>query len=81
MSVAGIVLAAGRGTRFGESPKLLALVGGKPLVRHAVEAALGAGLAPVLVVVGHRETEIRGALAGLNVSFVPNAAHADGLST
>ncbi|NNM72402.1 nucleotidyltransferase family protein [Enterovirga aerilata] len=80
MSVAAIVLAAGRGTRFGESPKLLAELDGKPLVRHAVEAALLAGF-PTLVVVGHRESEIRAVLADLPVTFVPNAAYAEGLST
>ena len=80
-TVAAIVLAAGRGTRFGESPKLLAELAGKPLVRHAVDAALGGGLAPVLVIVGHREAEIRTALAGSEVIFVLNAAYADGLST
>ena len=35
--VAAILLAAGRGTRFGEEPKLLAKVGGKALVRHAAD--------------------------------------------
>jgi len=47
------VLAAGRGVRFGgDIPKPLLELGGRPLVRHAVDAALGSGLAPVVVVVG-----------------------------
>jgi molybdenum cofactor cytidylyltransferase len=79
-AVAAIVLAAGRGTRFGENPKLLAPFGGKPLVRHAVEAALAAEL-PTLVVLGHREAEIRAALADLPVTVVANPDYADGLST
>ena len=78
--VAAIVLAAGRGTRFGESPKLLAVLDGKPLVRHVAEAALHAGV-PTLVVVGHRGPQIRAALEDLPVTFVPNHAYADGLST
>ena len=45
MSLASIVLAAGRGTRFGDVPKLLATLDEKPLVRHVVEAARAA--APV----------------------------------
>ena len=79
-AVAAVVLAAGRGTRFGQTPKLLAELDGKPLVRHAVEAALGAGL-PTLVVVGHAEPEIRAALLDLPVTILSNPAYADGLST
>ena len=46
------MLAAGRGLRFGgEIPKPLLELGGRPLVLHAVAAALGSGLAPVVVVV------------------------------
>ena len=78
--VAAIVLAAGRGTRFGESPKLLAALDGKPLVRHAVETSLAAGLRTI-VVLGHKEAEIRAALADLPVAVVSNPAFADGLST
>jgi molybdenum cofactor cytidylyltransferase len=78
--IVALVLAAGRGTRFGESPKLLAELEGKPLVRHAVETALAAGL-PTFVVTGHRGDVIRAALEDLPVRFVGNAAYADGLST
>ena len=79
-TVAAIVLAAGRGTRFGDDPKLLAELDGKPLVRHAVETALAAHL-PTMVVLGHRAADIRTALADLTVGFVGNPAYADGLST
>lgn len=79
--VAAIVLAAGRGTRFGATPKLLATLDGKPLVRHAAEAALASGVAPVLVVVGHHAEDIGAALIDLPVRIVPNPAYAEGLST
>ena len=47
------MLAAGRGVRFGgDIPKPLLELGGRPLVRHAVDAAIGSGLGPVVVVVG-----------------------------
>ncbi len=46
----GVVLAAGRGARFGGS-KQVALLAGEPLVAHAVRAVVQAGL-PVLVVTG-----------------------------
>ena len=35
-----VVLAAGRGTRFGGASKMLGTLDGKPLVRHAAESAV-----------------------------------------
>lgn len=56
VTVLGVVLAAGEGRRFrdtgGSTPKLRTEVGGRALVRHAVDAALGAGLDEVVVVAG-----------------------------
>ncbi|MCJ2013332.1 NTP transferase domain-containing protein [Methylobacterium sp. J-076] len=79
--VATILLAAGRGTRFGAAPKLLAHLDGRPLVRRAAEAALAAGPRPVVVVLGAHADAVRTALAGLDLVFVRNDAYADGLST
>lgn len=79
-AVAGIVLAAGRSTRMGAGNKLLQEVRGKPLVRHAVEAQLASRAAPVIVVTGHQQDEVRAALAGLDVTFVHNPAFTEGLS-
>jgi len=76
-----IVLAAGRGTRMGPENKLLAEFRGKPIVRHAVEAALGAKTRPVIVVTGHQAEKVANALKGLDVSFVRNPRFAEGLST
>ena len=81
MSLASIVLAAGRGTRFGDVPKLLATLDEKPLVRHVVEAACASVARPVLLVTGHRAAEVEAAVADLAVAVVRNAAYADGLST
>jgi molybdenum cofactor cytidylyltransferase len=80
IGIAAVVLAAGRSTRMGTNNKLLADVGGKPMVRRAVEAALGSEAAPVLVVTGHQAARVRGALAGLDVAFVHNGDYARGLS-
>lgn len=81
MSVAAIILAAGRGTRFGHEPKMLALLDGKPLVRHVAEGAVASMLDPVIVVTGHRAAEIDAALASLPVRKTLNPSFADGLST
>ena len=53
MTTAGIVLAAGEGSRFtGGTHKLLAPLRGRPVLVWVVEAALAAGLDEVLVVTG-----------------------------
>jgi molybdenum cofactor cytidylyltransferase len=79
--VAAIILAAGRGTRFGDELKLLAQIGGKALVRHAAEAAVGSMVDPVIVVTGYRSNEVEAALHGLPVQILYNALFAQGLST
>ncbi|MCJ2036857.1 NTP transferase domain-containing protein [Methylobacterium sp. J-068] len=76
-----ILLAAGRGTRFGQAPKLLQPLDGRPLVRHAAEAALVSGLGPVVAVLGAHAERVGAALDGLDLVRVTNPAHADGLST
>lgn len=49
-SVGAVILAAGASRRFG-SPKQLAVVDGRTLLEHAIDAAGAANLAPVAVVV------------------------------
>src|SRR5579883_408624 len=50
-----IVLAAGQGTRMkSEVPKVMHAICGTPIVHYGVQAALDAGCADVVVVVGHR---------------------------
>ena len=66
---------------MGGPNKLVATIGGVPLARIAAEAALGASVSSVTVVTGHRPDAVRDALAGLDVAFVHNPDHADGLST
>jgi len=80
-TIAAIVLAAGRSTRMGGPNKLTAEIGGKPLVRIAVEEALASRAAPVIVVIGHQREQVEAALAGLDVQFVHNPEYADGLGT
>jgi molybdenum cofactor cytidylyltransferase len=77
--VAGLVMAAGRSSRMGAN-KLLMEDNGRPIVARVVEQALAADLADVIVVTGHQEPEMRAALAGQNVRFVPCADYADGMS-
>jgi molybdenum cofactor cytidylyltransferase len=80
-SIAAIVLAAGRSTRMGGSNKLIAEIGGKPLVRIAAEQALASRAKPVIVVTGHQREQVEAALAGLPVKLVHNPDFAEGLGT
>jgi molybdenum cofactor cytidylyltransferase len=80
-SVAAVVLAAGRSTRMGAQNKLVADVGGKPMVRRVVETALASKARPVLVVTGHQGAEVAAALAGLQVALIANPDYATGLSS
>jgi molybdenum cofactor cytidylyltransferase len=79
--IAAIVLAAGRSTRMGGPNKLLAEIGGRPLVRIAVEEALASQARRVIVVTGHQRERVEAALNGLDVERVHNPDFAEGLST
>jgi len=77
---AGIILAGGGAARFGQ-PKILMLWRGKPLIHHAVTAAIAGGLDPIIVVLGPVVEPVRAALAGLPVTITENALWQHGMST
>jgi molybdenum cofactor cytidylyltransferase len=79
--IAAVVLAAGRSSRMGAINKMIAEIGGKPLVRIAAEQALAAQTSPVIVVTGHQKEKVESALKGLNVQLVHNPNYAEGLGT
>ncbi|MBF8255763.1 MAG: putative selenium-dependent hydroxylase accessory protein YqeC [Anaerolineales bacterium] len=76
--VAGIVLAAGAGERFG-GPKQLARWKGRPLLSYALQAAREGGLSPIVVVLGARQDDVRSAVGEAVV--VENPEWQDGQST
>ena len=71
-----IVLAAGLARRMGRQ-KLLLDLRGKPVVRWSVEAILS-HIGDVVIVTGHEEAGVRGALAGLPLRFAQNPRPEDG---
>ena len=72
MQFAIVIMAAGKGTRLkSKRPKVLHEVGGKPLIRHVVDAARQ--IVPpedVYVIVGHEAGLVRDSVAKLGVQFV-----------
>ena len=54
IGAAGIVMAAGQGTRFASDvPKVMHQVAGRPMLVHVVEAGAAAGLEPLVLVIRH----------------------------
>ncbi len=78
--IAAIVLAAGQSTRAGVTNKLLAPIGGVPMVARAVARIQKSGVAPIIVVTGHQEAEVRAALGDAGVIFVHNPDYAAGMA-
>jgi molybdenum cofactor cytidylyltransferase len=79
--VAALVLAAGQSRRMGRHNKLMALLDGKQMVSHVVDAALGSKADPVIVVTGHERERIERAIGKRRVRWVHNPRYEDGLST
>jgi molybdenum cofactor cytidylyltransferase len=75
-----IVLAAGRGTRFGGG-KLTALVHGEPVIRRTVRSIQEGGVRDVIVVLGHDAENVRNALADLPVRFAGNERFEEGMGS
>lgn len=69
--VAGIILAAGGSTRFGQ-PKQLLDWHGQPFIRAVAQTALVAGLSPVVVVTGANAGLVEAAVNDLSVTIVRN---------
>lgn len=77
---AAVILAAGQSRRMGKINKVLIEIDGKPMARHAIDAARAAGADPVIVVTGHTAEDVHRAL-GDDVIYVHNPDYAQGLST
>src|ERR1043166_1330874 len=76
--VAAVVLAAGRGTRFG-GDKLSALLDGEPIIGHVVRNLAGF-VGRVIVVAGPNPSPIQ-AIVGAGADVVSNGRAAEGMST
>ncbi|MDS0300305.1 nucleotidyltransferase family protein [Halogeometricum sp. S1BR25-6] len=79
--IGGVVLAAGRSTRFGESNKLLEAIDGTPLVTRAARTAVQSSLDEVAVVLGYDSDAVADALSAFDLPARYNDDYADGQST
>jgi CTP:molybdopterin cytidylyltransferase MocA len=75
-----VILAAGASVRMGE-PKQLLPLDGRPLLVHAVEAALASAAWPVVVVLGANAEKIRPVLARFPVLIAENPAWSEGMAS
>lgn len=79
--ITALVLAAGTSSRFGRTKQLVPLRG-RPLVQHAVDAAAGAGVDEIVVVLGHEAEDVRRALELPPIArAVVNPSYASGLAS
>lgn len=71
-----VILAAGRGSRLGAltdgAPKCLAVVGGRALIEHQLDALAAAGVEDVTIVTGYRSGDVR-RVVGPRARYVHNA--------
>jgi len=65
MSLAVVILAAGKGTRMKSAlPKVLHAVAGKPMVQHVVDAAASLNPANIVIVYGHGGEQVKATVTG-----------------
>jgi GTP:adenosylcobinamide-phosphate guanylyltransferase len=62
-----VILAAGKGTRFGHSPKCAQKLDGVPLARYSIDSFRNFCSSPVVCVVGYRHQEVMAALGEDNI--------------
>ncbi|MBI5559377.1 MAG: nucleotidyltransferase family protein [Deltaproteobacteria bacterium] len=77
--IAAIVLAAGQSKRMGRSKQLLSY-GGKPVIRHCLDALLAGGLEKIVVVLGSTGAAIEPVIGNLPVTVVWNRAAASDMA-
>jgi CTP:molybdopterin cytidylyltransferase MocA len=80
MSIAGLLLAAGGGTRFG-SPKALAVLNGQLLVERGIQLLADGGCDPIHVVLGAALAEVQARADLSRAVVVANPAWPAGMST
>src|SRR5271166_1691589 len=72
MSLAAIILAAGKGTRMrSKRAKVLHELGGEPMIARALRAVAALEPDPIVIVVGHQAREVEAAVGSSRARFAP----------
>jgi len=80
-NIAALLLAAGSSRRMGKKNKLLADIDGKAMIVKVTREILKSDISSLIVVTGHEQQGIEHALSELDVRFVHNSDHLEGLSS
>lgn len=80
MKIAALVLAAGKSSRMGFN-KLLADMGGKPMILRAVENISASKVDQIFVVTGHEAGKVELALKHTDAKFILNKDFSSGLAS
>ena len=80
VKMAGIILAAGMGTRMGATKQLLALRG-RPVLEKVIKNGLAAHLDPLILVLGHEANKIMDTLFLSRTRVVINPGYKTGMSS
>jgi molybdenum cofactor cytidylyltransferase len=81
VNIGAVLLTAGASHRFGTENKLLADIGGKPLIRWVAEEIAHSGAGEVVVVTGCDHLLIEKALEGLRLRFAHNLSWTAGVGS
>ena len=79
-SIAAIILAAGSGSRMGLTKQLLK-IDGRSLVNRTAQAAIDAGLRPIIVITGADGDSVAGELVNLSLTIAHNQNWKNGIGT
>ena len=80
VKMAGIILAAGMGTRMGSTKQLLPL-GGRPVLERVIQNGLAADLDPLILVLGHEANKIMDTIFESRTRVVINSRYKSGMSS
>lgn len=80
-TIAGVVLAAGTSSRFGDTNKLLADLDGEPVITQSVQPLIDSEVTPVYVVIGNEHTHLREAVESIEARPIVNESYAQGQAT
>ncbi|HKA19676.1 MAG TPA: nucleotidyltransferase family protein [Blastocatellia bacterium] len=78
--ISAILLAAGESRRMGDFKQLLP-IGNKTFVEQCVDTLLETPVSEVIVVTGHRESDVRRVLGNRNVKYAHNPDYRLGMAT